>query len=258
MIRLQRRSVKEPADWKQKVDAAFPDAAAFWKKAKAFEGLAEQGAKRKKGFATYAPQVLPLNKKKQKRELPPVWQKHKTLKGAIIAMSSGYCAYCQSPVTASHAGKLPGQVEHFMPKSRFPTRAYDVRNYFLGCESCNGNKGDKWPRGGYVRPDRGKPEERFVFGEDGRVEGRAGDVQARNTVRDFDLNRAGLAKLRRVLVTKQLEYVRNYLEANVYLPERKRFKPPIVEAFFPVSEAINQNVQRVWKQGQRKKRLQGV
>jgi uncharacterized protein (TIGR02646 family) len=198
--------------------------------------------------------VLPLHKKKKQREFPPTWKKHAKLKKAIIQMSQGYCAYCQSPVTASHRGKVPGQVEHFKPKSRFPAQAYDARNYFLSCEACNGNKSDKWPRGGYIRPDRGEPEKRFVFGEDGSVKGRARDIQAQNTVRDLGLDRTGLHELRRVLITKQLEYVRGYLEANVYLPSRKRLKPPTVNTFSPVSEAINQNVRRAWAKGRRKKK----
>jgi uncharacterized protein (TIGR02646 family) len=252
VIRLQRRSAKPPADWKQKVDAALP--AGFQRAAVAFEKLPVQGAKRKKGFATYAPHALPLDKKKKKREFPALWQKHPTLKGMISAMSGGYCVYCQSPVAASHRGKVPGHVEHLMPTSRFPTRAYDVLNYFLSCEACNGYKSDQWPHGGYVRPDRGAPEKRFVFGEDGSIKGRAGDIQAKSTVRDLKLDRAGLTDLRRVLIEQHLEFVRRFLEASVDMPAGVQMEALLVRRFSPVSEAINQNVRRVWAQGRRGKR----
>lgn len=257
MIRLRRSGVKAPADWKQKVDAALhPSAAEFWKKAAAFEKLGEHSAKRIAGFAAYAPKVLPLRGKSKKREFPAVWKKPKALKTAIINMSQGFCAYCQAPVTASHHGKVPGQVEHFLPKSRFPMQAYNVRNYFLSCMACNGEKSDKWPRGGYVRPDRGAPGPRFVFGEDGSVEGRTGDIQAKNTVEDLGLKRGGLKALREVLIKQQVKRVRDYLRHEPYLPKhlRKMLAWFLVEAFFPVSEAINQNVRRVWDEGRRKRR----
>jgi uncharacterized protein (TIGR02646 family) len=251
VVRLRRRGVSKPKDWDAKVAKAIGDMAAFLRAARAFQRLPEQDARRVAGFVAYAACVLPVNKKKAKSEFPAVWQKHTKLKQGIIAMSQGYCAYCQVPVTASHPGKTPGQVEHFKPKTRFPVLAYDVRNYFLSCAACNVAKGDKWPRGGYVRPDRGKPEERFVFEEDGTVRARARDGVARRTVIDLELNREGLTELRRVLVSKQLEYVRNYLRANAV---GVRLAPPLVETFSPVSEAINQNVRRAWVSGKPKRR----
>ncbi len=256
MIRLRRSGVKAPADWKKKVDAALdPRAADFWKEALAFEKLGEQHATRIAGFAKYAPHVLPLNKK-NKREFPAVWRKQVTLKKALVEMSGGFCAYCQVPVTASHDGHVPGQVEHFRPKARFPMRAYDVRNYFLSCTACNGKKSDKWPRGGYVRPDRGAPGARFVFADDGTVEGRAGDIQAQNTVEDLKLKRSGLNALRKTLMKPQLDRVRDYLLSEPYLPQHRKqaLERFLVEAFFPVSEAINQNVRRVWDKARSKPR----
>lgn len=249
MVRLQRKGVRKPADWDAKVAKALPDVAAFLLAARAFEKLPEQGTVRAEGFAAYAPHVLPLHKRKKKHELPPVWQKHATLKAAIIAMSDGYCAYCQVPVTASHPGKTPGQVEHRKPKARFPTLAYRVVNYLLCCMACNCAKGDKWPRGGYVRPDAGRPEGRLVFAEDGTVRGKARDAVARNTVEDLELNRPGLVELRRVLIARQLVTV------GIGLRARKvglKVKMPTVAALGPVSEAINQNVRRAWGGGKKR------
>ena len=248
MIRLQRKGVKAPGDWKTKVDKAFgAGAAKFRKKAKAFEQLPEQGAKRKAGFAAYAPGVLPLDKQGNPH-FPPIWR-HTKLKKGISGMSGGYCAYCQTPVSANHSGNEPGEVEHFRPKARFPAQAYDIRNYFLSCMGCNGtaHKGAKWPGGGYVRPDTGAPEKRFIFNEDGSVEARPRDLQARNTVQDFWTNRRGLDSLRKTLIAAQLKVVRNYLRANT---RGLRIKPPLVVPFSPVSEAINQNVRRAWAKKQ--------
>lgn len=249
MIRLRRSGVKTPPGWKAKVDAAFhPKAAQFWKKAAAFELLGEQDANRIRGFARYAPKVLPLHPSKKKREFPAVWQKHVALKEAISAMSGGLCAYCQVPVAASDAGNVPGQVEHFKPKARFPRQAYEVRNYFLACGGCNGRKSDKWPRGGYVRSDRGTPGARFIFGEDGGVTARAGDIQARHTVGDLGLERKGLKASRQMLIQLQSRCLRIYLRSEPHLPAglRQDLAFFLVTEFVPYSEAINQNVRRVW------------
>jgi len=253
VIRLRRSGVKAPADWKQKVDAAFPDAVAFWKKAKVFEKLVEQGATRKKGFSAYAPHVLPLNAKGEP-DFPPVWRTHEGVRKEIAGMSHGFCAYCQSPVSSNHPGKQgkdkpPGQVEHFQPKSRFPAQAYDLDNYFLGCMACNGAKHDKWPSAGYVRPDQGQPGSRFVFAENGKIKGRKGDDQAKNTVEGFDLKRYWLTQHRGTAIQSHLDIVRRMIGRPGIQLEDLLLRRPV--AF---SEAINQNVRRVWALGRRRKR----
>src|SRR3984957_11300274 len=135
MIRLRRSGIEVHPDWSVTVDAAFADAKAFWKAARAFEKLAEHGAKRKKGFGAYAGHVLPVDEK-GKPCFPAVWSDHEATREAIAGMSYGACAYCQSPVSSNHPGKggerkPPGQIEHFLPKSRFPAQgvlAANLRN----------------------------------------------------------------------------------------------------------------------------------
>lgn len=252
MRRLDRTGVEAPPDWQAIVDGAFPDAAAFWKKARLFEKLAEHGARRKRGFVRYAPGVLPLNAQGQP-ELPPVWQKDDGVRKVIAGMSHGFCAYCQSQVSSNHAGKRgkerpPGQVEHFRPKSRFPAQAYDWGNYFLACAGCNCAKQDKWPIGGYVRPDEGNPGRRFVFKENGEVKARKGDEAAKSTVRDIDLRRYWLVEQRRGAIETHLRVVRLAVgRKGVKLADL------LVEDRVAFSEAINQNVRRLWRKRQKTK-----
>ncbi|AUX24936.1 uncharacterized protein SOCEGT47_054770 [Sorangium cellulosum] len=258
MIRLRRRGVKPPADWQELVDAAFPDAAAFWARARAFEKLAEQGAKRKKGFARYAPEVLPLDAKGSP-DLPPVWRTDARVRQAIAGMSHGFCAYCQSPVSSTHAGKKgkakpPGQVEHFRPKARFPAQAYDWKNYFLVCMGCNGAKHDRWPNGGYVRPDEGRPGSRFVFAEDGTMDGRKGDDQAKRTVEDLDLNRHWLSYHRGRAIEIHLVFVRRLMASLDARGIDMRVEDLLIAPPAMFSEAINQNVRRVWASRRRKRK----
>ncbi|HEU4404114.1 MAG TPA: HNH endonuclease [Polyangiaceae bacterium] len=254
MVRLRRRGVKAPANWQTKVDAALPNAAEFWRKAARFERLDEQSPTRVKGFVRWAPHVLPKPKGKKAPEFPAVWRDGQ-VKRAISKMSNGYCAYCQTSVSANHPGKVPGQVEHFKPKSRFPTLAYDVNNYFLVCGACNLKKHDQWPRGGYVRPDRADPAKRFVFDEDGSIRAaRSRDVQAQQTIDDFGLQRRGLKKLRRVMIKAQLRTLRLTLQLPRVRLTKRQLDRWLVKPFSPLSEAVNQNVQRVCAEWRKKRR----
>lgn len=191
--------------------------------------------------------MLPIiDKGKGKIGFPAVWREDVALKKAVVRMSNGCCAYCQSAVSSNHPGKRsPGQVEHFKPKSRFPTQAYRVENYFLGCAGCNGSKGDKWPAGGYVQPDTGDPSRRFVFKKDGGVAAKSGDGQATVTRKDLDLNRRWLKTHRRSAIEAHMKAVRVALaiakKAGVRLSKQQK-ESLLVAPLGVFSAAINQSV----------------
>jgi uncharacterized protein (TIGR02646 family) len=253
---VRRSGVKEHADWKKNVDKAFPNAAAFRKKARAFEKLALDGKKRREGFAEYAPEVLPApkkkkspapkkqkqkKKKKETRDFPPVWRTDKAVKKAIGPMSNKRCAYCQSNVRSNQAG----HVEHFRPKTLFPCSAYLWKNYFLACEACNLAKGKKWPVASecksYVRPDQNKPGKRFVFSADGKVKAKTGDKAAAATVRDIQLDRKDLRDDRRDHIELMLRPLRRALKTKGKVSAAE-FKLQVVPALSQFSEAVNQCV----------------
>jgi hypothetical protein len=78
-------------------------------------------------------------------------------------------------------------VEHFKPKSLFPSIADDWDNYFLACNGCNGAKLDKWPEAGdFVRPDQGQPATLFEFDDRGGMEALRSESEAQRTVDDFE------------------------------------------------------------------------
>ncbi len=54
------------------------------------------------------------------------------------------CAYCEDT--------CKGEVDHFRPKSRFPSLIYTWSNLVLACHDCNNVKGSKWPEFGFVDP----------------------------------------------------------------------------------------------------------
>jgi uncharacterized protein (TIGR02646 family) len=72
---------------------------------------------------------------------------------------SAICGYCEQ--------SCKGQVDHFRPKSRYPQSVYRWSNWILACPTCNQNKGEGWPSGGYVDPcaktRSAQPEAYFAF-----------------------------------------------------------------------------------------------
>lgn len=198
MIKLDRSRVKVPDTWSEEVRKAFPDEAVFQQKATDFEVLDIDDPVRRRGFTRYAPQALPQTKKGV-CHFKPIWG---LAKEDLAAMSYQKCAYCEHPLNAEWGAA----VEHFKPKSLFPSLAYDWLNYFLGCFGCNGAKGDKWPVGGagYIRPDDGDPSAELVFLEDGSVQAAAPGGAAEHTIRDLKLNGKWLKKLRKRAIQEML------------------------------------------------------
>lgn len=68
---------------------------------------------------------------------------------ALREMSDGHCSFCE-------AFPLEGQsnepIEHFRPKSAFPEHAYEWKNLYYCCETCQSSKGDRWDDG-LLAPD---------------------------------------------------------------------------------------------------------
>ncbi len=56
-------------------------------------------------------------------------------------MTAGHCSFCE-------AFPLEGQsnepIEHFRPKSKFHSLAYDWSNLYYCCEKCQSSKGEQW------------------------------------------------------------------------------------------------------------------
>jgi len=215
---------------------AFPDYRKFLQRAAAFERLGLNSAKRRSGFSAFAPET----------EFPAIWGKQKEL---IAAMSHRKCVYCEGPINAPRAA----HVEHFKPKSLFPSLAYEWANYFLGCPGCNVAKSDKWPaRGGYIRPDRGDPGRNFVFAEDGTVEAAVSNGRAERMLRDFDLKRRWLSDQRQhniQTMLKLLEEAAQLLREGHEAPARRLARTLLETVDAPeaaYSVALTQCFWRAW------------
>jgi uncharacterized protein (TIGR02646 family) len=103
---------------------------------------------------------------------------------------SAICGYCER--------SCKGQVDHFRPKSRDPELVYEWSNWILACPTCNQNKGEQWPSGGYVDPGAktrsAQPEAYFTFDtKTGEMLPRPGlsarrHNKASQMIEDLDLN----------------------------------------------------------------------
>ena len=204
MIRLSRDQVTPPAGWQQTVSNALPDPPAYDREAKKFEALDLNCAQRRNGFPSFAPLVL--KKQGGKPCFPALWGRAKK---ALAGMSHRKCAYCEGKINSPRAG----QVDHFKPKSLFPSLAYDWDNYFLSCGGCNNAKHDKWPRTGeYLRPDRGDPSQHLRFETDGSVKALQAGSDADQTIDDFDLKRDWLVRLRKRHLQQMLSRLKHVMD----------------------------------------------
>lgn len=64
--------------------------------------------------------------------------KHVEIKNSIKLETAGKCMYCESYITHVY----PGDVEHIIPKSVFPSLTFNWENLSLACSICNNKKRD--------------------------------------------------------------------------------------------------------------------
>lgn len=111
-----------------------------------------------------------------------------------------HCGYCLLPELLA-AGEDAFELDHFRPRSRFPTFETDFYNLYYACHPCNRIKHDKWPseelqqRGiGIVDLCADDFETHFRLQPDGRWEGLT--PSAVYTIDLLRLNRAHLVQVR--------------------------------------------------------------
>ena len=245
MIFLDRTTISVPTDWQEQVHKKLPDPEAYARKACEFETLPINDHRRRAGFTAYAPEVLPTSRGRP--AFPDVWKSDKRVKIVLDVWSHGKCAYCETLIDARRSQ----QVEHFKPKSLFPSLAYDWSNYFLTCNGCNGAKLDKWPETGeYVRPDHGQLETLFVFDGRGGMKALQAASDAQRTVDDFELDRSGLRRARQKDMRLQLAMLRDLIETSLPMETKRRLAQRMVrraeDPTVRYSQALGQNLRRFW------------
>ena len=123
---------------------------------------------------------------------------HPKIKAAVRRETHDKCAYCERKISHTQ----PGDIEHILPKSRFPGLVCEWHNMTFACRTCNQCKGDYHdPDAPMVDPYREEPR-RFLRAFGPMVDG--DDPQGRGmlTVRRCRLNRSDLLEWRAEVVVK--------------------------------------------------------
>ena len=82
------------------------------------------------------------------------------IKLALIAETSGKCAYCESKILHDQYG----DIEHFFPKSLDPFRAFEWGNLTFACKICNTRKAARDPHAAnIIDPYDVNPENYLIF-----------------------------------------------------------------------------------------------
>ncbi len=105
-----------------------------------------------------------LRERAERNEAPTTAEatryRHADVKTALLAETSGKCAYCESKVR--HV--TYGDVEHIVPKSVDILKTYQWSNLTLACDVCNTNKGAHFGNHeDLVDPYAEDPENHFDF-----------------------------------------------------------------------------------------------
>jgi len=113
-------------------------------------------------------------------------------KQALMKASQSKCMYCESRVTHVYFG----DVEHILPKDRFPELEYDWENLGFVCAKCNNSKRNKWfEETPFLDPYSEDPSDAIAaLGQ--WLFPRPGSDRGRVTVSEIQLNRPELLERR--------------------------------------------------------------
>lgn len=161
--------------------------------------------------------------------------RQKDVKAALEVAFNDKCAYCESEITSV----TYGHIEHYYPKSKYPSKTFSWGNLLLSCPRCNDgeHKGNKFPlkrQGGpIVDPCVDDPSHFFKFIYDPLAKlalVQPLDSRGQVTEKMFELNtRKGLVR-RRSKLLRNLIYIKQKASLD---PEARAI---IAEAKMPQSE----------------------
>ncbi len=153
--------------------------------------------------------------------------RHASIKAALIDETKGKCAYCESKVT--HV--TYGDIEHIIPKSKVPARAFEWANLTIACDVCNTNKGDHYsddPANSHdelIDPYNDDPSEHFLFlGE--VVTPRPDSLRGFKTNEVLKLSRGALIEKRR----ERIDFLNGLVRAYSLAPDE--FKSVLLNDIF--------------------------
>ena len=151
------------------------------------------------------------------------WRRFRQELGTAFLRKCGYCE--RICAETSESGSRAPTVDHFKPKSLFPSLTYEWSNWIFCCSRCNGKKADNWPLSGLVDPCAvsvlERPERYFDYrSRTGEIVPKGGLTQsdrerAQNTISDLKLNDSDMRKRRRRWVKYFQDALSRYDESEV-------------------------------------------
>ena len=127
------------------------------------------------------PRWLPTDRRQALDQHCEEKYRHVEVKGTLVEMFQGGCAFCESKIT--HVDY--GHIEHTRPKSRHPELTFEWSNLLLACGICNGpqHKGDRFPGaaedGPLINPCEEEPSDHLDFQFDVATNSPASTVKRR-------------------------------------------------------------------------------
>jgi uncharacterized protein (TIGR02646 family) len=129
------------------------------------------------------------------------------------------CAFCESKISQVDYG----QIEHFKPKSLYPTLCFEWDNFLLSCSLCNGtgSKGNKFPldadEGPFINPVEENPDDFFRFEYDETLKQflvLPKNIRAVTMLKIIKINREELAEHRTKEMFKILRFIDEVIESR--------------------------------------------
>lgn len=135
---------------------------------------------------------------------------HQQVREALVRETHGKCMYCEG-VIGSVA--FP-HIEHFRPKSLYPSLTFEWNNLGLGCQFCNTKKSNVFNEVvPFINPYFEDPEESFVF-LGTMVKQKPGCFRAEFMISQLDLNRAELMEQRKAAIDHISQLIERYSQEN--------------------------------------------
>ena len=141
------------------------------------------------------------------------------------------CAYCESKIRHVYVG----DVEHIMPKSRFPRLRLQYRNLAYACWQCNSAKGDFYDGTQPLLDPYEDDAPIHFYGLGSVIVPMPGATKADTTALILKLNRAELIERRET----RLGHIRGLADKYVRLPvgvAKEAVKEQLAEEASPASE----------------------
>jgi uncharacterized protein (TIGR02646 family) len=138
------------------------------------------------------------------------------LKKAIAAKSFGKC--CYSDIRLNEEGKYM-EVEHFLPKNKYPDLVLEWQNLNPSCKPCNVKKGEHDPNIAYiVNPFNDNPKE-FLYFNASLYQGKDEKGIGNKTIEVLDLNNREQFVKKRVRVNYEIIDILKEIDSFLF-PEK--------------------------------------